>query len=393
MRFPDIHIARGRFRLGVLGAILLMGFFTPVKAASPPPDPIAQAQAEVQQAQGAATSADSALAQAQATLAASQAQLAALNQQIADLDGQIAAKTSVLITINKELDTDRNLLRNYMLQAYTRSQSGTLDYLLSSTSLVDALDRQANVKAFNAAGEDLIGRVNTEKKQADDALASLKSNREALAYNQQQVAAAEAVTANEEVVVANADKAAHVQLSIANNTLGGLFAAQAAAAAAAKAKDTNVTFSPVQSPTFTIDTDLTQPSGLSAAAINAFLAGSDEAGLGDAFVSAEQKYHVSARYFVAHSILESAWGSSALAQGKHNLFGYGADDANPYGDARTFASFADCIDFVAHVVEVNYLTPGGAFYHGPTLRGMNVDYASDPNWANKIAAIANDIPS
>ena len=36
--------------------------------------------------------------------------------------------------------------------------------------------------------------------------------------------------------------------------------------------------------------------------------------------------------------------------------------------------------------------PGGAYYHGPTLRGMNVDYASDPFWASKIAAIARTVP-
>ncbi len=40
----------------------------------------------------------------------------------------------------------------------------------------------------------------------------------------------------------------------------------------------------------------------------------------------------------------------------------------------------------------DYLSPSGAFYHGPTLRGMNVDYASDPLWASKIASIAGTIP-
>ena len=40
----------------------------------------------------------------------------------------------------------------------------------------------------------------------------------------------------------------------------------------------------------------------------------------------------------------------------------------------------------------DYLSPNGAFFHGPTLRGMNVDYASDPLWAAKIARIANTVP-
>jgi beta-N-acetylglucosaminidase len=47
---------------------------------------------------------------------------------------------------------------------------------------------------------------------------------------------------------------------------------------------------------------------------------------------------------------------------------------------------------VAQFIATNYLSPTGGFYHGPTLRGMNVDYASDPNWAEKIASIADTIP-
>jgi beta-N-acetylglucosaminidase len=153
-----------------------------------------------------------------------------------------------------------------------------------------------------------------------------------------------------------------------------------------------VVFTPVSGPAFTIDTDLTKPSGETAAKLDSFLSGSALAGLGASFMNAEATYHVSARYFVAHAILESAWGTSAIAHDKHNLFGYGADDANPYGDAVSFPSFDACIQFVAQKVAHDYLSPTGAFYHGPTLRGMNVDYASDPLWASKIARIANTVP-
>ena len=116
------------------------------------------------------------------------------------------------------------------------------------------------------------------------------------------------------------------------------------------------------------------------------------AGLGDSFMRAEQSFHVSARYFVAHAILESAWGTSAIARDKHNLFGFNANDRNPYQDATTFASFDACIQYVAQFVAANYLSANGRFYHGATLRGMNVNYASDPNWANKIASIAVTLP-
>jgi hypothetical protein len=58
----------------------------------------------------------------------------------------------------------------------------------------------------------------------------------------------------------------------------------------------------------------------------------------------------------------------------------------------SYPSFDASIQFQARVVSANYLTPGGAFYHGPTLRGMNVCYASDPDWASKIAAIYHTLP-
>ena len=163
-----------------------------------------------------------------------------------------------------------------------------------------------------------------------------------------------------------------------------------AALAAARAR--NAVYQPIPGPLFTVDTNLTLPSGETAASLNQFLNGSALAGLGASFMQAEATYHVSARYFVAHAILESGWGTSAIAQYKHNLVGFGANDANPYGDAMSFTSFDACIQYVAQFIDANYLTAGGRFYHGPTLRGMNVDYASDPNWAEKIASIADTIP-
>jgi beta-N-acetylglucosaminidase len=183
---------------------------------------------------------------------------------------------------------------------------------------------------------------------------------------------------------------AQVNLSAAQQQLA---AAQAAAQAAlASRRGSGVVFTPVSGGNFTVDTDLTQPSGETTANINAFLQGTSMQGLGASFLHAEATYHVSARYFVAHAILESDWGQSAIAQDKHNLFGFNANDRNPYGDASSFPTFDACIQYVAGFVWRNYLAPSGAFFHGPTLRGMNVDYATDPFWADKIARIANTIP-
>src|SRR5205807_1862509 len=81
----------------------------------------------------------------------------------------------------------------------------------------------------------------------------------------------------------------------------------------------------------------------------------------------------------------------ARQQGGSGLFGIAAYDSNP-GAALSFPSFAACIDYEARFVRRDYLDPQGAFYHGPTLRGMNVNYATDRRWASNIAAIYLTLP-
>lgn len=111
--------------------------------------------------------------------------------------------------------------------------------------------------------------------------------------------------------------------------------------------------------------------------------------LGSAFIHAQDKFGVNALYLLAHAIHESAWGSSQIAQDKHNLFGFGAVDSNPYGGAMIFDTYKDCIDDVAQYVAQQYQNPTGAYYYGDMLgnkeTGMNVKYASDPFWGQEIA--------
>ncbi|MDI3328306.1 MAG: SH3 domain-containing protein [Alicyclobacillaceae bacterium] len=111
-------------------------------------------------------------------------------------------------------------------------------------------------------------------------------------------------------------------------------------------------------------------------------------GLGKVFIEAQNRYGVNAQYLAAHAILESGWGWSSIALDKHNLFGYQAYDWDPYNSAAAFASYEDCIRFIAYFVRTQYLDPEGRWYGGsPTLLGMNVHYATDPDWAEKIASI------
>lgn len=136
--------------------------------------------------------------------------------------------------------------------------------------------------------------------------------------------------------------------------------------------------------------DLTKPSGATAAQLDAVFAlnGGYLAGLGQACIDAEKHYGTNAFYVAAHSVWESGWGKSKIAQDKNNLFGYGAYDWNPYECAWFFESKAECVDVVMRNVGRDYLTPKGKYWGGsPTLRGMNKMYATDNNWSNGIAKL------
>lgn len=113
------------------------------------------------------------------------------------------------------------------------------------------------------------------------------------------------------------------------------------------------------------------------------------AGTGKFFKEMESTYKVNALYLMAHAIHESGWGTSKIAQDKFNLYGYGAVDADPYKAAFSYATYRESIEYAAQKVSANYLTTKGGFYNGAYLGdkggGMNVRYASDAFWGEKIA--------
>ncbi len=144
---------------------------------------------------------------------------------------------------------------------------------------------------------------------------------------------------------------------------------------------------------FTHDTDLLSKSGYAAWMIDELLAATTPLPrLGAAFTRAERDTGINARYLVAHAILETGWGTSWIAQAKHNLFGYGAYDRDPVRFAVRYPTFAAGIASVSSQIRSVYLSPDGRWWRGfPTLRGVNRFYASDPFWADKVAVLANAI--
>lgn len=146
---------------------------------------------------------------------------------------------------------------------------------------------------------------------------------------------------------------------------------------------------------FTVDSDLTHLATVSGAqldaAIKAIRPDSPLVGLGQGFVDTGKKHSINAFYIAAHAAWESSWGTSQLARDKNNLFGYGAYDSCPYECAWTFKTKEECVDTVMLHVKTDYLTEDGKYYHGATLRGMNVSYATDQNWQNGIVSIMNSL--
>ena len=118
----------------------------------------------------------------------------------------------------------------------------------------------------------------------------------------------------------------------------------------------------------------------------------------ETFYAIEQKYNINGVFVMALAIHESGWGMSNISKDKKNLFGYGAYDRDPYNSAFNFDSYGEGIELVSRALVKNYLnekgTPifdgqvaTGSFYNGPTLAGINVRYATDPEWSIKIFKI------
>ena len=116
--------------------------------------------------------------------------------------------------------------------------------------------------------------------------------------------------------------------------------------------------------------------------------------IGSSLISNQNTYGVNALIMYANAALESGWGQSQIAINKNNLFGHGAVDSNPYYGANGYASVDDCIKYHAKMfISEGYCDPkdySGRYYGshlGDKESGINVKYASDPYWGEKIAHI------
>ena len=114
-------------------------------------------------------------------------------------------------------------------------------------------------------------------------------------------------------------------------------------------------------------------------------------GAGKYFNAVQDNYGINGMLQYAMGIHESGWGRSSLSINKNNLFGMNATDNNPYGNGTSFDSVQKGINYHAdRYLSWGYTDPlSDARYFGSHVgnkgSGMNVKYASDPFWGEKIA--------
>ncbi len=150
-----------------------------------------------------------------------------------------------------------------------------------------------------------------------------------------------------------------------------------------------------------IDMDLSVPSGLTLSDFKTVLSNnlSDKNKIfeqsAEYFYKAEQKYKVNGIFLASIGIHESAWGTSKIANDKNNLFGFTAYDSDPYNSATSFDNYESAINKVAEALSTKYLhvagtkisddlTATGTYFNGTTAKSVNVRYASDTGWADKV---------
>ena len=142
-------------------------------------------------------------------------------------------------------------------------------------------------------------------------------------------------------------------------------------------------------------------------------------GKGDAFVSAAKSAKINPMYLFAHSMIETGWGTSAMARGKYfpegkvtigevtkmvpagtyyNFFGWGAFDSSPqsaFDYARFYGwnSIEKSLSGTAHLIANDYIYAGqetlyemrwNPDYAAKTGKRAH-QYATDPLWAYNIA--------
>lgn len=127
---------------------------------------------------------------------------------------------------------------------------------------------------------------------------------------------------------------------------------------------------------YSLNFDVRTKSDITAAQLDAKLKNKLK-GMGEVFVSCQEKYGVNAVFLAAIAIHESGNGSSKAAKNKNNFFGL----MGKKGQLK-FSSPQECIECAA-----NNLTKKDGYYFGKgryTIGKIGRKYASDKKWSSRV---------
>ncbi|HUY09059.1 MAG TPA: glucosaminidase domain-containing protein [Candidatus Dormibacteraeota bacterium] len=328
--------------------------------------------------------------------------------EVVNLGAEVQTARAAIANDKTQIGQERRQLANLLSAEYTGAPNGLLS-VLASPDFNSALDTQIALAQLTESQRQLLVKLAQDVRNEQASEAALQVEQKEEAGTEARLQAEELVAEFQATQASEAASQPKGQAGTESNSAPG----SASASSTPKPATTPTPPAPTGTPTpsvppatggpFTVNTNLTLPSGITLGQIQEFLQGTPLEADAGYFVQAEQTDHVSAIYLVSDAILETGYGTSQLYLEKHNLFGFGAYDADPFADGQSFSSDQDCISFVSWFVSVYYLNPPGSqvpsyggqpgtvptgqFYNGATPAGMNVDYASDPLWAQKIAQI------
>lgn len=121
--------------------------------------------------------------------------------------------------------------------------------------------------------------------------------------------------------------------------------------------------------------------------------GSPFIGKAEIFLEAAKESGLDPKYIIAHAGLESAWGTSPIAEDKYNFFGISAYNHDPYNSAKSFESFKQGIIEGAKWIKRNYTDKGQdtlskmIYGNKNNVYCVNDDGTPSQSWIDKIINI------
>ena len=117
-------------------------------------------------------------------------------------------------------------------------------------------------------------------------------------------------------------------------------------------------------------------------------------------IATEHKYSVNVFFLLGIQAYESGWLTSAVSRQCNNLGGVKSSPRSikrctAASNGKTYAYFksvGDFIDYQGELLHNKYLTPGGSYYYGKSIKAVCTKYDSGrANWTNTVTEISTKL--